>query len=249
LQKDVDRAIAFYQGIFGWTMSGPGSTPSGGRYYVAQLHGDDAAGIGSQQPSSPMPAAWTQYVAVTSIEKALDPVGKSGGKVLVPPTDVPPAGRLAVVADPAGAVIGLWEARDRKGARRVNEPGAWAMSALATPDPDGARRFYGAVFGWQADTIELGGATMTLWRIPGYLGGVPEQPVPRDMIAVMMPAGDPNLPPHWSINFWIADTDAAAKKTPELGGKVVVPPFDAVGFRQAILADPEGARFLVATRK
>jgi predicted enzyme related to lactoylglutathione lyase len=248
LQHDVDRALEFYRGVFGWTMTGPGKMPGNppGRYYVAQLHGDDVAGIGSQPSGPETPAAWTQYVAVSSCEQALEPVARTGGKVLVPPTDVPPAGRVAVISDPEGAVIGLWEARARLGAKRVNEPGAWAMSALNTPDPQGARAFYRAVFGWQAEDIDLGGTEMTLWRVPGYVGGVAEQPVPRDMVAVMMPSMDQDPSPHWSINFWIDDADAAARKVGDLGGRVVVPPYDANGFRQAVITDPEGARFTVA---
>jgi predicted enzyme related to lactoylglutathione lyase len=52
--------------------------------------------------------------------------------------------------------------------------------------------------------------------------------------------------PHWSVNFWVADTDAIADKTAELGGKVVVPPHDTPVSRDAILADPQGAVFSVS---
>ena len=60
---------------------------------------------------------------------------------------------MAVIADPAGAVLTVWEAGDRAGAARVNEPSAWAMSLLTTPDPEGAKAFYGELFGWEAEAF------------------------------------------------------------------------------------------------
>ena len=43
------------------------------------------------------------------------------------------------------------------------------------------------MFGWETDTFELGESEVTLWRLPGYVGGEPEQPVPRDLVATMVP--------------------------------------------------------------
>jgi hypothetical protein len=164
----------------------------------------------------------------------------------VPPTDAPPAGRLAVIGDPSGAAIALWQARDRGGARRVNEPAAWAMSALLTRDLDAAKRFYRDAFGWNSETLSPGGGEVTLFRLPGFVGGEPQQPVPRDVVAVALPIGDDvpaSVPPHWNVDFWIADTDAAAAKAAQLGGSVVTPPHDVPGFRRCVLADPQGAVF------
>ena len=83
------------------------------------------------------------------------------------------------------------------------------MSALNTTDSEGAKDFYAAVFGWESDTFAFGAAEMTMLRLPGYVGGEPLQPVPRDLIAVMAPLeGDPSgdeARPHWSANFWVAD--------------------------------------------
>jgi predicted enzyme related to lactoylglutathione lyase len=124
-------------------------------------------------------------------------------------------------------------------------------SAQVTPDSDiaGAKRFYDAVFGWQTQTFDAGGNELTMWRLPGYVGGEPEQPVPRDVIAVMVPLPSPDVAPHWSVNFWVDDADAIAARTAELGGKVVVPPADAPGFREAVVADPEGATLSVSQRR
>jgi predicted enzyme related to lactoylglutathione lyase len=183
---------------------------------------------------------------VADVEEAAARAVAAGGALLLEPLDALPAGRLAVVADPAGAVICLWQPASRPGAALINEPSAWAMSLLSTDDPEGAQSFYTELFGWQAEAFEPGpGAEMWLWRLPGYVGGEPQQPVPRDVVAAMARL-DPSAEgpgPHWSVDFWIADADAAADAAPELGGSVLVAPSEVAGFKRTVLADPQGAVF------
>jgi predicted enzyme related to lactoylglutathione lyase len=88
---------------------------------------------------------------------------------------------------------------------------------------------------------------MTLLRLPGYVGGEPAQPVPRDVVAVLAEAGDGDAPAHWMVGFWVHDADALAAQAPELGGSVLAAPSDAMPMRQAVLADPAGAVFSVTT--
>jgi predicted enzyme related to lactoylglutathione lyase len=142
---------------------------------------------------------------------------------------------MAVLADPAGAVFCVWQASIRHGAQIVNEPSAWAMSALRTPDPQGAREFYRALFGWDAEAF---GPDVTLFRLPGYVGGEPMQPVPRDVVAVMV-SGGPE--PAWGVDLWVADAEAVAQTATQLGGTIHVEPHEAQGFRNAVIADPQGA--------
>ena len=164
--------------------------------------------------------------------------------MIAAPFDVLPAGRTAVVADPDGAAFCLWEAGERHGAQLVNEPSAWSMSALSSRDAERARAFYGALFGWTTEALEMGGGEVTMWRLPGYVGGEPEQPVSREVVATMTTA-DEGTPPHWSADFWIADIDDAAAMMPQLGGKLVQEPYDVPGtpLRQAVLADSAGTVF------
>ncbi len=253
LQPDPDAATAFYRGLFGWEFIGPGETPGDppGQYFVATLRGRDVAGVGSQagQPAPPTPA-WNTYISVASADDAVERVRDAGGTVATGPTAASPAGRFAAVRDPAGAPFCVWEPQHRHGAQRVNEPSAWAMSMLHTSDPDGANAFYGDVFGWTPEPFQMGGAEGTLWRLPGYVGGEPGQPVPRDVVAAMVPiadGGSVQAMPQWSVDFWIDDADAAASKAPSLGGSVVAGPFDTPGFRTAVLADPAGAAISVST--
>ncbi len=232
LVPDVEAALRFYGELFGWEFDGPGP----GDYYVAKLRGRDVAGIGAQPPG--VPAAWNTYVSVASVD---DSARAAAGHVRVEPVDAFPAGRVAVLEDGASAFIGLWEPAERRGAQLVNEASAYAMSALHTPDPDAAARFYRDTFGWETEPFAPG---ISLFRLPGYVGGEPGQPVPLDVVAVM--ARDDG-PARWSVDFWVDDADALAARAPELGGGVVVAPFDSIPTRQAVIADPFGAVFSVTT--
>ncbi len=250
LAPDPATAMRFYEELFGWEFAGPGEMPGDrpGGYFVARLGDRDVAGVGSQ-PAGGTPPAWNTYVRVASLEDAVGRADAGGGTLLAGPVSASPAGRLAVVADPAGAAFGLWEPERRQGAQVINEPSAWSMSLLHTTDPGGAETFYEDLFGWKPEAFDMGGAEGTLWRLPGYVGGEPDQPVPRDVVAAMVPiaGGAPGgSRSHWSVNFWIDDADVAAAKAPALGGSVVAPAHDTPGFRNAVLADPHGAVFSVS---
>lgn len=248
LQPDPAAAQDFYGTLFGWAFAGQGSMPGDlpGTYVVAQVEGRDVAGIGSLPDVGAPPApAWNTYIRVDSADDAAARAAAAGGRLLAGPLDALPAGRLAVLADPAGVAFGVWEAHAREGAQLINQPRAWAMSALHTPDPEAATAFYGAVFGWQPEPFGPPGAEMTLWRLPGYVGGEPQQPVPRDVVAVMARPDDA-VPPHWNVNFWVEDADATVEEAARLGGTVIMPPIDASGFRSAAVSDPQGAVFSIS---
>jgi predicted enzyme related to lactoylglutathione lyase len=260
-QPDPDAAIRFYGGLFGWEFEGPapmagpgGAGDDPGRYYVARLRGRDVAGVSSQpsEGAPPVPV-WNTYISVDSADDTARRVADAGGSVLVAPFDVAPAGRMAVLADQQGAALCAWEPRDRRGAQLVNESGAWSMSALNARDTEGAKTFYGEVFGWTTQGFPVGDMEATLWRLPGYVGGQPEQPVPRDNVATMAPMTSDNfpddVPSHWAVDFWVGNVDEAAEKAAELGGSVLAPPYDLPiegQFRQAVIADPQGAAFSVS---
>ena len=119
------------------------------------------------------------------------------------------------------------------------------MSLLGTDDPEGAKEFYGALFGWEAEGFEVDGGEFWLWRLPGYVGGEPEQPVPRDVVAVMA-RPEPGASPGWAVDFWVDDVDATAARAATLGGSVAVRAGDDAIARQATIVDPEGATFTVS---
>ncbi len=245
LQADPQAAIDFYAELFGWDFAGPGPMPDGGSYFVARVDGHDVAGIATRPRNSDAPPAWTTYVRVDDADAAAERARRAGGTIVAAPFDALPAGRAAVLACPGGAVFGVWEPRAREGAQLVNASSAWAMSALRTNDLDAATAFYGTLFGWQPQTFDAGGAQVTVCRLPGWVGGTEQQPVPRDVVACMIPSGDAS-PASWGVDFWVDDADAAAARAGRLGGRVVVPAYDTPLFRQAVLADREGATFSIS---
>jgi uncharacterized protein len=169
------------------------------------------------------------------------------------------AGRMAGFADPEGAMFFAWEAREHRGSQVVNEHGSNNFNTLNTRDTEGAKRFYGAVFGWE--TLDLGGGSL-MWTLPGYgdhleeltpglRKGMEEMGAPAgfaDVVAAVNPIGadQPDTPPHWALTFAVDDADAIAAKATELGGTVVAPPFDAPWVRMTVIADPQGATFVAS---
>lgn len=243
---DPEAAVSFYAELFGWEIENLTPPDQPGDYFLCRLRGRVVAAIVGQDgaPAPPQPA-WTTLVSVDSVDEVASRAASVGGEVLGVPFDSPGGGRQAVLADPAGAVFSVWEPRERHGAELVNEPSAWAMSALNTDDPEGSKRFYASVLGWETRSFDMGGAELVMWTVPGYVGGELQQPVPRDVVGTMMPPSPSGEAPspHWSVDFWVADVDAASAKVTERGGELVVPPFHVpnTGLREAVVTDPQGA--------
>jgi predicted enzyme related to lactoylglutathione lyase len=258
-QPDPEAAVAFYSGLFGWEFEDVMPPESPGRYFIARLRGGDVAAVGSIPEGAPPTATWNTYIWVESADQTASEVLDAGGKALMEPFDVMDSGRMAVFADPEGAVICAWQAKEHKGARIVNEAGSLNFNGLNTRDVESAKSFYGSVFGWRTLTLE-GGAQM--WTRPGY-GDHLEQGSPglrkqmgemgapagfEDVVASINPIGDnqPDVTAHWNVTFAVDDADATAAKATDLSGEVVVPPFDAPWVRMTVIADAQGASFIAS---
>jgi uncharacterized protein len=255
-QPDPEAAVRFYSELFGWQFEDVMPPGSEGRYFSARIRGGDVAAVGSIPEGAPQVATWNTYVWVDSADETVGRVRDAGGNVVMEPFDVMDAGRMAVFADPEGAVFMVWQANEHRGARIVNEHGSLNFNVLNTRDVEGARAFYGAVFGWQ--TLEIPGGFLG-WTLPGYgdhlsrdnpdlRKNVAEVGGPEgfeDVVAsiVPIPADQPDTPAHWGVTFAVDDADAIAKSAGELGGKVIVPPLDAPWVRLTVIADPQGAIF------
>jgi uncharacterized protein len=255
-QPDPEAAVAFYGGLFGWQFEDVMPPEAPGPYLIGRLHGGDVAAVAGLPEGAPPLAAWNTYVWVESADEAASGVLDAGGQVVLEPFDAMSAGRMAVFTDPEGALFRVWQANEHKGARIVNEPGSLNFNSLNTRMADAAKSFYGSVFGWE--TLALpGGAQM--WRRPGY-GDFLAQSDPElrermaksgapdgfaDVAAALTPIADdqPEVPAHWSVTFGVADADATAQRAAELGGEVVVAPFDAPWVRMTVIRDPQGATF------
>lgn len=232
-----DQATTFYGELFGWDFEI--GTPETGGYAMAMLGGRPVAGIGEapaagQGPS--FPPAWTTYLAVDDLDATVKSIADAGGSTLMGPMDVMGQGRVAVAADPAGAVFGLWQAGGHPGAGVVNEPNTVTWNECASRDADAAWHFYRTVFGYDRDTMDAEGFDYSILKIGGKpVAGL--MPMPERMPA--------EVPSHWLSYFAVADTDAAVAKVRELGGTVRMGPLDSSAGRMAVVADPAGAVFAV----
>ena len=164
---DQDAGKEFYASLLGWSYDDR-PMPQGGTYSMALLNGETVAAIAPMPPGAPegMPPMWNTYIAVDDVDATVEKVGPAGGQVLMPPMDVGDAGTMAFVADPTGAVVGLWQANQHIGATLVNEPGAMIWNELITDKPDSALAFYEAVLGVSSATMEMGpGQTYNLLKV------------------------------------------------------------------------------------
>lgn len=246
---DPAGAAKFYTGLFGWETEDRMPEDADGEYHMASLRGKDVAAFGPQ-PMEGVPAAWNTYVTVADADASAKAAADAGGAVLAEPFDIFDAGRMAVLTDPAGAAFMVWQPKEMIGAQLVNEDGALSWNELITPDVEGAKAFYAAVFGWQTSAMEFAEGEYAIW----HLGGVePKQGGPDEgangiggmISSESMPEG---TPPFWMVYFAVADTDATVAKAEQLGGSVIAPAFDAPGVgRIAVLSDPNGAAFSVIT--
>ena len=230
---DVRASSAFYRAVFGWEIPEPDEQWGG--YVTAEARGAMAAGIGPVDEGGR--PSWTLYFAADDAQALVDRAGESGGTALTPVIDVGALGRMAILTDPSGARFGLWQAGTMIGAGLVNEPGGLVWEDLRSTDPDAARSFYGALFGYRYEPLEMAGpdyATFGLPSEPYVLGGAGG--------LMGLPDGTPS---HWLVYFSVADTDAATAAAEQAGGTVVAPAMDTPFGRMACLADPDGAAFMV----
>ncbi|MFD9796374.1 VOC family protein [Streptomyces sp. NPDC059070] len=237
---DQQAALDFYCDLFGW--QGEIGPPETGGYSVCLLKGKPVAGIMKAMnpdgtvPDPMPPTAWTTYLATDSLDSTLKTVADAGGTVVMGAQDVMELGRMAVVADPTGAVFGLWQAGTFDGAGIVNEHGALIWNELNTGDTAAATQFYGAVLPLTAAPTEMPGAE-------GYI----ELKVGGRAIGGMMDlaALPPGVPPHWMPYFAVDDVDSVQAAAVRAGGSVLAPAFDMAAGRMAVLADPQGGGFSV----
>ncbi len=234
---DVEAASDFYNALFGWEVA-PAEEQDHGDYRMARLRGAFVAGIAQQQPevaASGAPPMWSTYVTVDDVDAAAVQIEEAGGTVLMKPTDIVDAGRMAYAMDPGGAAFAVWEARNHAGAGLVHEPGTQCWNELNTRDTDAAARFYRTIFGWEARASEGDAMPYTEFHLT-------EGPV-AGMIDMDEELGD--APAHWMVYFAVEDCDATVKRCSDLGGKECVAATDISVGRFAVLEDPQGATFSV----
>jgi predicted enzyme related to lactoylglutathione lyase len=233
----TDRAAAkeFYGALFGWNYEDE-PIDANTTYTLVSKKGRAVAGMADlmkEQADQGVPPHWQSYVTVADVDESAKTASKAGGQVFAGPFDVMDAGRMAVVADPTGAVIAVWQPKASIGAELVNEHGTLTWNELISPDIAKAAPFYKALFGWDAQTSEGQGMTYTEFKRDG-------QSIAGGMAPPM--AG---IPPNWGVYFAVDDTDATIAEATKRGATVLNGPIDIPIGRFAVLMDPQGAVFNV----
>jgi predicted enzyme related to lactoylglutathione lyase len=222
--SDADAAKGFYTALFGWHYDDqpiPDSPP----YSLARRDGKTAAALFA---SDRQPPHWNCYVTVSSADETANLAREAGANVMAEPFDVMDAGRMAVFADPAGAVLSLWEPRASIGAELVNTPGALTWNDLVVPDAGPVRPFYAAVFGWTFEEIPEAGGYTIIRNGDRSNGGI-------------MPRAD--TPPGWMPYFGHEDVDRLAAEVEGLGGRPLSEVARMPQGSIVAIQDPQGAVF------
>jgi len=225
---DREAAKAFYTKLFGWeAVDGPSTEAS--EYTIFKLDGADVAALYEmgEQERDALEAHWSSYVSVEDADAAAAQAKELGAEVVAEPLDVGEAGRMAVLRDPVGATVHVWQPKGQAGAGRVNDSGCMVWNELAAKAPDKAREFYAALFGWTAEPDDTGYAIVK--REDAINGGIRQ--------------AQDGEPAHWLVYFTADSCDEAAKAVGEAGGSVLAGPADVMVGRIAIVADPQGAVF------
>jgi predicted enzyme related to lactoylglutathione lyase len=225
---DLDAARAFYGALFGWEM-GDVPVPGGRPYVMCRLEGKDVAGIHEHRGDRP---AWTSSVSVDDVESTSTRAAELGADVLREPFDVMEEGREAVLRDPVGSVVSVWQPRSHVGAAVVNEVNTWGWNELSTKEFDRARSFYTELFGWSTEDAP-GPLRRAAFTMGTYL------------IAGIHEAQPGEAEPAWTVAFRVTDADRAVATVTELGGGVLLSPMEIAQGKFAIVSDPSGAVFTV----
>ena len=233
--SDAGGAKEFYAGLFRWEwedVPGPGGRVI---YSMSSLDGRLVGGLSQITPEmGDIPTAWNTYFVTDSADESHAAAEAAGGSAIMPPTDVLDSGRLAFMTDDQGAAFGLWEPRSHRGMGVVMEPGAHCWTELIAPDAEQAGRFYGSVFGWEAQDAPISeGPAYRLWMRNG------------EMIAGLMEPPEPDIPTCWTIYFGTADSAVSSHRAVQLGGRVLKETFPTPGGDVTVLQDPQGGVFSV----
>jgi len=230
---DPETSAKFYSELFGWQIEG--GDPQYGGYRTAVVRGRTVAGIGhAQDPSTP--PWWTTYICVTDAEETAKRVRDAGGQVLSEPFDIGTFGKMAVFTDTGGAPFSVWQANEMIGSGLISEHGTLTWNELHTRDPQRAKDFYGKVFGWHFQEMDMG---------VGYIytvGKLTEREDDTGVVGFMPMTDEPGgRPEHWKVYFAVDDADALSAKATELGGQVLMEPQDIPGVgRYGQVSGPHG---------
>lgn len=234
--SDQNAAADFYRSVMDWRVDRSPMAEHGGYLIAGPAAERGVAGIMTPPPGAPAGDGWRVYFAAHDVDAAAARVAQLGGAVQFGPMDIPHVGRFAVVSDPAGVVFSLM-AQTSGDSAAFRSPGADTIGhgvwvELATPDPDGAFAFYGALFGWD----RAGALPMGDMGEYAFIGAGEARP------GAIMSSAMTGAPARWNWYVHVADIDAAIGTATAAGGRLIQGP-DQIpgGDYSANLLDPQGA--------
>jgi predicted enzyme related to lactoylglutathione lyase len=233
MSSDATAATAFYTALFGWTALAPAEEFGG--YVTFASSGHRVAGMVPSQPGMGTADVWSTYIGVQDVQAAVAAATDAGATVLSPPMNVADLGGMAVLLDPAGAAVGLWQPGTHTGFEKYNEPGSVTWDEHHSKNFAASSAFYASVFGWKlepmsdTDQFRYFTATVDGNGVAGLMDSasfLPEQ-----------------VPSHWAVYFSVPNVDAASARVVHLGGIVTRPAEDTPFRRMADVRDPNGTPF------
>jgi len=231
--SNIDEATRFYRELLGWTIE-KADTPTGD-YFIGKIGDQQVGGMMAADPDWQRPPMWTVFFNVDDVDEVASAIEQAGGSILQKPFDIPEA-RIAVAADPTGAMFGLFGGPEIDGVWMTRDSGGVCWVETMTRDTAAAESFYATVFGWKAETQEMEGGSYTTFVLDG------------EMVAGMMAMPDEmdvSIPAHWGHYFTVLDCEDAAARVATLGGSVLKPMTQLEMGRFAVVADPQGAVFQI----
>jgi uncharacterized protein len=230
--KEIDAMVSFYTSVFGWEAADASPPGSPVRYVMMRHNGKDVTAVGWKD--DPSPQTLGPYIATDDADATAAKAKELGAQVVMEPFDIGENGRMAVLIDPTGAIISLWQAGTGIGATLRDEPGAMCWVELNTPDMAAAESFYTKLFGYSAEDL---GDEDIAYRVLTVDG------LPEDRRTVGGIYDSDSLPRGWTVCFAVDDPDAHAERIRSGGGTVLSEPVDTPYGRFAIGQDPGGATF------
>lgn len=235
MSKDMNAAKSFYSGLFGWDVVDM-DTQGGPAYAGFMKDGKQVGGLGQMSgdmANAGMPAMWNSYVSTDDVAETCRKVEAAGGTVAMPPMKILDAGHMAVVQDPTGGHVSLWQPGSHFGCQLANEDNTWGWGELMTRDADVAKKFYADVFGWTYENNPDSPGQYWMTKVGDR----------SNSGLMLMDESMEGVPPHWSLYFMTSDAAAMAEKIKSLGGSVMHGPFDTPVGPIVIAADTDGASF------
>jgi predicted enzyme related to lactoylglutathione lyase len=233
ITSDVEKSVAFYTQLLGWTTQD--APPDFGGYRYFEKDGKAVGGCMANEPEWQAPDGWSVYVRSDDVRATAAAAESHGGSTVMGPMDVPPNGSFVTLRDAGGAVISAWQPGTELGFGALGEENTPVHFELHTREYDKTVQFYRDVFGWTPQVLadEPGFRYTTHSDATNPRAGIMDA-------SAFLPA---DAQPHWSVYLGVADVDAALDRAVELGGSVVAAAEDTPYGRLATVSDPTGGVF------